>query len=134
MTQDATIKTALLVDDDEIDQMLYQRLIKKLGVIENVVAFQYADEALDYLGKTDRDEIDVIFLDINMPRMSGLEFLKLATDRFGESFAKMVVIMLTTSLDPADQKEAESYEVVKAYYNKPLTAEHLADVISLLSS
>ena len=53
MTQDATIKTALLVDDDEIDQMLYQRLIKKSGVIENVVAFQYADEALDYLGKTD---------------------------------------------------------------------------------
>lgn len=129
----AKIRTALLIDDDDVDQMIYKRIIDRSGLIEQVTSFFYAEEALDYLRIKNRPAVDVIFLDINMPRMTGLEFLEAAENEFGDSFAKIVVIMLTTSLDPRDKAKAESHASVKAYLDKPLTVENIRDVAALLA-
>ena len=133
MTIQAKIKTALLIDDDDVDQMIYKRIIDRSGLIEQVTSFSYAEDALAYLRIVDRPDIDVIFLDINMPRMTGLEFLDAAEKEFGDNFAKIVVIMLTTSLDPRDRARAESHASVKAYLDKPLTVENIKDVAALLA-
>lgn len=131
-TLSGSIETLLLIDDNELDQMLYKRIIERSGLVDQTLSFYYAEEALAFLER-DRDfRVDVILLDINMPRMDGFEFLQAATERLGENFAKAVVVMLTTSLDPKDVERANSFSAVKDFLNKPLTAEHLKQISRLL--
>lgn len=125
--------TAMLVDDEQIGHMIYKRVIKRSGAIEKTISFCYPDEALAYLKTPDREEIDVIFLDINMPRLSGFEFLDQALAGIGPDFAKIPVVMLTTSLAPEEKIRASSYEVVKGFLTKPLTVDDVEHVVSLLS-
>ena len=132
MTDNPTIKTVMLIDDELLDQRMYQRVINRSGIVGNLISFQYADEALTYLKQEDREEIDVIFLDINMPRMNGFEFLEAATAELGPAFAKAVIVMLTTSLNPKDYERAQEFEVVRDFINKPLTIEHLKDIVQLV--
>ncbi len=127
------IKVALLIDDEEIDQRQYQRVIKKSGLVERVVVFTYADDALEYILSNPQVEVDVIFLDINMPRMNGLQFLEAASRQLGPGFAKIVVAMLTTSLNPSDQERALEFDAVKEFIHKPLTVEHVQKVAEMLS-
>lgn len=117
------IKLAILIDDQEIDQRQYKRVLTKSGLIEKIISFPCADEALIFLKENPDLEVDVIFLDINMPRMNGFEFLEAAVTEIGEDFVDVVVVMLTTSLNPADRDRAESFDVVKYFINKPLTIE-----------
>lgn len=127
------IKLAVLIDDEEIDQRQYTRVMERSGLVEEVLTFTYADQALDHLKANKALEVDLILLDINMPRMNGFEFLTRATDELGAHFAKSVVVMLTTSLNPGDRERAESFPVVKDYINKPLTVEHLQNIVVALN-
>ncbi len=132
MAEKNKIQTAMIVDDSEFDQVLYKELIERSGMVDKLIQYYYPDEALEFLKQPDRENVDVLFLDINMPRMSGFEFLKEASQQLGPDFAKIVIIMLTTSLDPRDQKKAKEFEMVKDYINKPLTIDGLKHVISLV--
>jgi CheY-like chemotaxis protein len=126
------IPTIMLIDDEVFDQKMYQRVIARSGLVGKTLAFLYADEALAFLIQPDREPVDVILLDINMPRMNGFEFLAAGTAKFGEALARVVVVMLTTSLEPGDREKANAISVVRAFINKPLTVEHLAEIADLL--
>jgi CheY-like chemotaxis protein len=126
------IKLAILIDDNEIDQRHYQRVLAQSDLVGDVMMFTYADEALAHLKANPQLEIDVIFLDINMPRMDGFEFLEAALAEIGDGFARIVVAMLTTSLNPADRERAEAFAVVRDFINKPLTKEHVSHVADIL--
>ena len=132
MTEARMIGTVMIVDDEELDQKLYRRVLERSGRVGRVIGFTYPDQALEYFEQPDHPTIDVLFLDINMPRMSGFEFLEAAIEKYGNDFAKMIVVMLTTSLDPADEERAKKFFVVKDYINKPLLREHVKHVCSLL--
>lgn len=132
MSGPVKIATAMTIDDEGLDQRLYRRIMERSGLVERVLSFRMAREALDYLKSEDSENIDVIFLDINMPQMNGFEFLERATAELGEGFARCVVIMLTTSLDPRDEARARQFDVVKKYLNKPLTLDDLRHVAGLL--
>lgn len=133
-TDDCLIGTLVLVDDNQIDHMIYRRIAERSKLVRDIRSFYYAEEALDFLRQPDRPEVDVVLLDINMPRMNGFDFLQSATEELGESFAKLVVVMLTTSLDAADQTRAAGYQAVKGYFNKPLTVEHIQELVELLGA
>lgn len=124
MTQLPTIKTVITIDDEPIDQMIYKRVLKRSGIVENVLDFQLAEQALAWFRTEDHVKPDIVFLDIHMPRMNGFEFLDEAIAEFGEEFAN-IVIMLTTSLDPADRERASQYPLVRDYLSKPLTVENV---------
>ncbi|MEM7598900.1 MAG: response regulator [Pseudomonadota bacterium] len=126
------IKTAMLIDDEEFDQRQYLRVLQRSGLVETVLQYTYAEDALAHLETHPELEVDVIFLDINMPRMNGFEFLEAATEKLGADFVKTVVVMLTTSLNPDDRTRAESYDVVRDFINKPLTIEHVERVAKLV--
>ena len=128
------LQNAILIDDDEVDLLLHKRVIKRSGLFEVVRSFQYAEDALEFLREADREEIDVIFLDVNMPRMSGLEFLARFAVELGANSDKIVIVMLTTSLNCRDREEAENYGMVKAFFNKPLTLDQLQSVAEISGS
>lgn len=131
-TQHGVISLAMLIDDEPVDQMLFERAVNRSAFVDNAVAFTSAQDALDYLGDPTTPQVDVVFLDVNMPRMSGLEFLAAATARFGPDFVRSCVVMLTTELTQSDRKCAEEFDVVQDFFNKPLTLAHFENVAERL--
>ena len=125
--------TVMLIDDEEIDQKTYLRVLNRSGKADEVIIFTYATDALAYLKENPSKTIDVIFLDINMPRMNGFEFLEAATKELGEAFVRMVIVMLTTSIDPSDRKRAEDNPLVRDFLDKPLTIEQVDHVAEILA-
>lgn len=127
------IHRTLLIDDTDIDQKLYQRVIKRSGLVEEVVPFLYADEALEFLKSKTSEKPDLILLDINMPRMNGFEFLEAAANELGDMFAYVVIVMLTTSLNPTDRARATRFEIVRDFINKPLTVDQVRHASELVN-
>lgn len=114
------------IDDDFINNMANERLMRKMGVPFELKDFLDPTEALDFLTSTDED-YDLILLDINMPRLNGWEFL----DRYEQFPKKFPIIMVTFSLDPNDQKRALSYPSLTGFYVKPLTRESIYEIIQV---
>lgn len=126
------IRTAMIIDDELFDQRMYKRTIERSGLVEELISFYAADHAIEHLSTHHELVVDAIFLDINMPRMNGFEFLDQAIARFGPKFAKVCIVMLTTSLDPRDMERAKQFSVVKDFLNKPLSVEHIEKVAELV--
>lgn len=87
-------KPVLLVDDDAVDVMTVKRAFKQMRVISQLVVKGDGEEALEYLKSTPVLP-RVILLDLNMPRMNGLEFLQ--EIKSDEAFSAIPVIVLSTS-------------------------------------
>ncbi|MEM6386861.1 MAG: response regulator [Pseudomonadota bacterium] len=121
-----------IIDDAEFDQMLYARIIARTGLVDETLCFYSAEEAVEYFKSPDSEPVDVILLDINMPGMSGFEFLELVSKDEFKEYADLVVVMLTTSLDPSDVARARSFDLVKDYINKPLEEQHIEQIIEML--
>ncbi|MEO0386025.1 MAG: response regulator [Pseudomonadota bacterium] len=122
------IQRAILIDDEKIDHRLYRKVMHRSGLVRELECFVYADEALDHLRLNRDAAIDVIFLDINMPRMNGFEFLDALKAEMPERLAMSAVVMLTTSTDPMDRARAEASGCVSAFLNKPLCVEDVQHI------
>lgn len=123
----------LLVDDDPDDNYIHQLVIGEWGHCDAVRVAENGPEALAYLSNTsDADYIrpEVILLDINMPGMNGFEFLEQYHLLDDTLKSNVVVMMLTTSLNPIDVNRAERYDEVTGYKNKPLTKAMLDDMVA----
>ena len=121
---DHPLGTVLIIDDENIDQYQYHRILKKSGMAAEIVTFDLATDALDWLQEHPDRQVDLILLDMNMPRMNGIEFLDAASVRL-RSMGTRVLVMLTTELSERDRVRVEAFEEVGALFEKPLTQEHL---------
>ncbi len=130
--RDYPIARLAIIDDAEFDQLLYQRIIDRSGLVGETLCFYSAEEALNYFEKPNAAPVDVILLDVNMPGMSGFDFLDHATNKSERDYTAIVVVMLTTSLNPNDVARANSFSLVKKYINKPLEEAHLVAICDLL--
>jgi CheY-like chemotaxis protein len=130
------LNSVLLIDDDEPTNFYTQLIIEESGCADHVQVAQGGREALNYLSKTQPQSgetsfprPDLIFLDINMPAMDGWEFLdeykKLQKERQG----KIIVVMLTTSLNPDDRAKANDMPEIAGFESKPLTEEKLNKIL-----
>lgn len=125
------MKTILIIDDDDCDQFLCQRVIDRAGFDCELLQAYDGDEALELL-KTAKKFPDLILLDINMPRMNGHEFLE-AYSQFAPGEVP-VVVMLTSSDQSYDRDNALSYSIVKEYLLKPLRKENLPHLEKLVKT
>lgn len=122
----------LLVDDSDSTNLYNQKVIDNCGLASNCITAINGEEALKVLRNAKEGKetnIDIIFLDINMPAMDGWEFLEAAKSEDLLPEQQVILIMLTTSLDPEDLKRAESYKQVKDYLTKPLTEEKIKEIL-----
>ena len=127
------LDTILLIDDDAATNYLHQMLIEESNCANKVSVAKNGKEALNYLSSDDKEaqpKPDLIFLDINMPVMNGWEFLDQYVDLPDQDKGKIVIVMLTTSLNPDDRKMAEKYSAIKKFQSKPLNVENLEQIIS----
>lgn len=108
--------TFLLVEDDEVDVMHLRRSFRKLKIANPMIVANDGIEALEILrgqnGQTQPGQPYIILLDLNMPRMSGLEFLKEVRD--DPALKHSVIFVLTTSND--DQDKFKAYDKHVAGY------------------
>ena len=126
------LKRILLIDDDTDCNFFQSRVLKKLNCVEQIDVVLNGQEALDFLtNKTDAGypKPEIIFLDVNMPIMDGWEFLSAYENLTEEQKADIILIMLTTSLNPDDQSRALSSEDVSNFITKYLTEEKMMTIL-----
>jgi CheY-like chemotaxis protein len=120
----------LLVDDDNDCNFFHKRLLQGMNCTENIQVATNGAEALDFLKTCSENYVpDIILLDINMPKVNGWEFLE-AYEKLPTQFkAKIVLIMLTTSLNPDDRVKASTFPSVKGFKEKYLDEDMLQDIL-----
>lgn len=130
------INCILLVDDNTADNEFHTIAIRKANVCNHVKVVTDGEQALDYLKKSGDPKPsksfpvpDIIYLDINMPGMDGFEFLEEYKELNREIKSKAVIIMLSVSLNPDDEKKALGFKEVSEFENKPLTLEKVCDTV-----
>ena len=110
--------TILLVEDDELDVISFERTLKKLQIEYDLYVAHNGKEALSLLTDVTKPiHPEVILLDLNMPKMNGIEFLKALRD--SEIFADLKVFIMTTSSEFSDRSIAEELGI-SGYIIKPL--------------
>lgn len=110
-------KPILLLEDDTVDAMTVKRALKDLKVTNPLVRTGNGEEALAYLRDPNNMRPCVILLDLNMPKMNGIEFLKVV--KADENFKRIPAIVLTTSKD--DQDRIQTYQLsVAGFIVKPV--------------
>lgn len=112
----------VLVDDQKIANFITQKLISTSGIDCDVLAFEQPAQALNAIQE---ESPNFIFLDLNMPKINGWQFL----ERMHEKI-KSKVIILTSSSDPADMAKAKDFPQVISYQTKPPSREIIRELIS----
>ena len=116
----------LLVEDDTVDAMTVKRALKDINVANRVVHVTNGEEAWNYLNDPSNSKPFLILLDINMPKMNGIELLKVLKE--DENFIRIPVVMLTTSTD--DRDIIQSFRLcVAGYMIKPVAYQHFVETM-----
>lgn len=126
------LDTILLIDDDPATNFLHKYVLQKESCAENIVSFQSAEEAIEYIKDSIKNGFhfpELIFLDINMPTMNGWEFIEEYNKISKQNKISKIVVMLTTSLDTKDREKAESIKEINEFLSKPLTPEKIHQVL-----
>lgn len=122
----------LLIDDDIPTNFYNKKVIEKLNCTNHIEVCTSAEDGLAFLKSKFKDGLppqpELIFLDINMPTMDGWEFLDEYESLPEPQKGKVVVVMLTTSVNPDDEKRALE-KGIKGFARKPLTANILQQLI-----
>jgi CheY-like chemotaxis protein len=123
--------TVMLIDDNEIDNLINQKMIEAASIAENIYTHTGAKSAIEFLRNMEKLEVadkvlpDVIFLDIDMPLMDGFQFLDEFEKLTNVAKKKCKIVMLTSSINPQDFNRSKKYENVRLYLNKPLSHDSI---------
>ncbi len=121
-----TLKSILLVEDDIVDMMSVKRALKDINVTNPLYHVENGVEALEYLRNKENPRPTIILLDLNMPKMGGIEFLSIM--KKDDSIRRIPVIILTTSR--AEYDKVRSYDLgVAGYMIKPVDYQQFMEVI-----
>ena len=128
--------TVMLIDDNELDNFINQKVIEMNNFSEKVYVNSSGLSALEFLKNLcvnkvliDEASPSVIFVDINMPFMDGFQFLEQYYKLPAELSEKCKVVILTSSFNPADKETSLKISKDILFLNKPLTEDSLATIL-----
>jgi len=110
-------KPVLLVEDDRVDAMTVKRAFKDLNITNALDIVGNGEEALEWLGNPQNEKPCIILLDLNMPKMNGIEFMRAIKQDF--ILRRIPVIILTTSKEEQDKTESFNLSA-SGYMIKPV--------------
>ena len=120
----------LLVEDDNVDVMAVERALKDLKIKNQLVRTANGEEALEYLKNNGNKKPCIILLDLNTPKMNGIEFLKIV--KADKTLKKNPVVVLTTSSQQQDIVECFKLGVA-GYIVKSIDYANFAKAISTIN-
>lgn len=131
MTKTSKEVTLLLVEDDDVDAMTIERSFKTNRIANPIIRAYDGREALEMLRNNQVNNPYVILLDLQMPRMNGIEFLEAL--RADKELAHSVVFVLTTS--KAEEDMIAGYENnIAGYFLKDQSGDNFIDLVNVLDS
>jgi CheY-like chemotaxis protein len=129
------INKVFCIDDDQITLVLCDLVIKKAGFAKEVIQATNGKEGLAWFStylknRSQSEEVPtIIFLDLNMPVMSGWDFLEDYMMKYSDRLPDTKVVIISSSVNPEDFLRANKYNIVIDFINKPLTTEGLQDLM-----
>lgn len=123
------IQRIMLVDDDEIQLLLNKQLLLDYNNTLKIDSYARPKQALEALRQNPEKKPDVILLDINMPQITGFQFL----EKLSELSVKALVFILTSSINPKDVERAKNWECVLGFLEKPLNKTKMTTIFSKAS-
>jgi CheY-like chemotaxis protein len=123
------VNVTLLIDDSDIDLFIQQRFLEVCDFSRKLVSYKSADEALQWLFSAPlQEQPDVIFLDLNMPKTDGFEFLKRFAQLPEHLTTQTRVIILTSSNRKADVEKAMTHKNVVHFITKPIKQSDIEEI------
>jgi CheY-like chemotaxis protein len=122
-------KPILLVEDDQVDVMTVTRALKEINVTNPLEVASNGEEALEYLQNGNNNKPCIILLDLNMPKMNGIEFLK--EIKADDHLLKIPVVVLTTSQDEQDRMDTFTTGIA-GYMIKPVDYVQFVETIKTI--
>ena len=120
----------LLIEDDRVDVMTVKRALGDLKVTNTLCHSVNGEDALEYLRDNSNEQPCVILLDLNMPKMNGIEFIKAV--KADKVLKKIPIVVLTTSANERDV--AESFEFsIAGYIVKPADYKKFVEAVRIIS-
>jgi len=126
------VETCCIIDDDPIFVYGTKRIIKEVDFAKSIIVYNNGQDALDGLMKiciANEPLPDVIFLDLNMPILNGWQFLDEFKDCRSPKSKKIVIYIISSSVDPRDLERVKNYKQVDTYILKPITPDDLAKIL-----
>ena len=121
----------LLVEDDRVDAMTVQRAFKEINIQNRLDIVNNGEEAIYYLQNMENISPCLVLLDLNMPKMNGLEFLREARQQ--KLLDTTPVIILTTSTTIQEKKECFKLHIA-GYINKPVSFMKFIQTIQIIDN
>lgn len=122
----------ILIEDSVLDSYIGAKIIQGMkDVCFSYHSFLDPFEAFEYIQKRGKkEEKTIIFLDIQMPLMSGFEFIEKFESELNISRQQdFIIIVLSSSINEKDIKKAKSYTSVNEFLSKPLTKEMVESIV-----
>jgi CheY-like chemotaxis protein len=117
-------KNILIADDDEIFIVVAKATLRRIFPDAEFIVASNGEATLDLLKKI---EPDLLFLDLNMPIMNGKEFLVAMSQRYTK--IQFPIIIVTSSIDPADSRETQTHPFVTGFVEKPISPEAVEKIL-----
>lgn len=121
---------ALFIDDRDTDNFLNDLMVKEDGIPLSPSFVKSGDEALTFLENIADEEFpQIIFVDVWMPKMNGMEFVELYNDTFQKSHPDTAIYFLTSAVSETEKEQALAIPNVKGLFSKPIRSKIFDEVL-----
>lgn len=125
------LPSILLIDDDSTTNFLNERMLERLAVADKLLVAESGEQALELLNHPDTvPPPSLILLDVNMPGLTGIEFLEQYQAQRQAQQQPTIVVMLTTTMDSQDLARINELHI-DGLVSKPLTEEKIEQLLQL---